>query len=351
MWMYVLLILLPAIVCCYRPAGQLPGKAKRYSVTLFFLILLLMVSCRAINVGTDTASYRSIFYRFAGQSFRQVLQYKEPAFSLLCKLISCFTMNCQVMFIVSALISLLPILFLYREEIEYPVLTMALFVTMPTFCFLFSGIRQAIAIGLGVIAFDFVRKKKLLPFALTVALAFLFHRSAFILALMYPAYHIRLKKESLIFIVPILALIFIFNRQIFSFLRMLLRSYEGIKNVYTGQVTMLILFVLFSIFSFFIVRDSELDADTMGMRNFLLLITAIQMFAPLNTLAMRMGYYYQIFLPIAIPKVIACRDNRLRYIAKLALVIMTVFFLTRFFLIEPKKNPLNIFPYQFFFGN
>ena len=63
----------------------------------------------------------------------------------------------------------------------------------------------------------------------------------------------------------------------------------------TGAFTMLMLFVMFAVFAFLVPDDATLDAETIGLRNFLLLSIVLQMFAPLHTLAMRMNYYYIIF--------------------------------------------------------
>jgi hypothetical protein len=61
---------------------------------------------------------------------------------------------------------------------------------------------------------------------------------------------------------------------------------------------MLILFLIFTVFAYLVPDESKLDPDTIGMRNFLLLAVAIQMFAPLHSLAMRMNYYYIVFIPL-----------------------------------------------------
>ena len=53
---------------------------------------------------------------------------------------------------------------------------------------------------------------------------------------------------------------------------------------------MLILFGAFVVFSFLVVDEKKLDEETIGLRNFLLMAFTLQIFAPLHTLAMRMGY-------------------------------------------------------------
>ena len=111
---------------------------------------------------------------------------------------------------------------------------------------------------------------------------------------------------------------------------------------------MLILFAIFAVFVFVIPDDSAIDDETIGLRNFLLLSLMIQMFAPLHNLAMRMKYYYIIFIPLLLPKAIACRSKRWNQIALLGRHSMVVFLLIYFFINAYSGSNLRVFPYHFF---
>ena len=352
MLIYSLLFLLPAIPCAmpYFKQFKWLSKEKCYKASFFtlFCVLFFLTAFRSRYVGSDTSNYIMIFKRFSSWSFEKNLTYKEPAFALLCKVVSLFTSEFQVLLIVVSVISIVPVLIVYIIEAEYPMTTIALFVTTSNFYMFFSGMRQSIAISLGMVAFLFVRKKKLIPFLLIACLAFLFHRTALVLFAMYPLYHIRIVKRSLFYVIPTMALIYIFNKPIFGFLQGIISDYEGVGNADTGAVTMLILLLAFSVFSFVIPQDSYMDNDALGMRNFLLMATVIQMFVPLNMFVMRMGYYYMIFFPLAIPKIIAGTSVRWRQIALISHYVILVFFTVRFFTSAPSMNALNIFPYSFF---
>ena len=164
----------------------------------------------------------------------------------------------------------------------------------------------------------------------------------------YPMCHIRLMKRSLFIVVPVMVLIFAFNRQFFGFLRGVIQDYGSIGNRESNSFTMLFLLIAFSVFSYAIPDGDQLDADAIGLRNFLLMTTAIQMFVPLNFLVMRMAYYYLIFMPITVPKMIQASSVRWRQVAVAAHVVILLFFTLHFFLFAPGANTLNIFPYRFF---
>ena len=352
MFVYSLLFFLPAIPCMLPFLKQFKWidreKCYRASMIIFFVVLFFLTAFRSIHVGADTTNYLVMFKRFSAWSFERNLMYKEPAFALLCKIVSLFTHNYQVLIVIVSIISIVPVAIVYTMEIEYPMTTIALLLSISNFYMFFSGMRQSIAISLGMIAFLFSRKKKLIPFLLIVVLAFLFHRTAMILIFMYPLYHMRIVKKSLVFIIPIMVLIFVFNKPIFDALQGIISDYEGVGNAETGSFTMLFLLIAFSVFSFIIPNDSELDSDTIGMRNFLLMATVVQMFVPLNIFVMRMGYYYMIFLPLVIPKVIRNTSIRWRQFAIAFHYIFLAFFTIRFFVSAPSMNALHIFPYTFF---
>ena len=213
--------------------------------------------------------------------------------------------------------AVLSVWFVARAHIKYSTdasLTIALFVMTSNFAMMFSGLRQAIAISLSFVAFEFVRKKKLLPFLAITFLAILFHTSAFMILFMYPLYHLRITRSWMLIIVPLLGLLFVFNAPIFNYLTAIMSrftDYEaGISS--TGAYTMLILYGLLAVFAYVVPDERALaaDPDAIGLRNFLLMSVALQMFAPLHTLAMRMNYYYMAFVPLAIPMVIEYRSHR-----------------------------------------
>ena len=357
MWPYVVLILLPILIQHMRVKGATlyiarPGEGNsRGALRLFFGLLLMMLIFRHQSVGIDMKNYIRIFEYIAGSSWSKALgRSAEIGYSALNKVVSLFTRD----FIwIQAAVAVLSVWFLARAYIRYSTdgaLTIVLFAVLSNFVLLFSGLRQSIAISLGFLAFEQVRRRKFLPFLAVVSLAVLFHTSAFMLIFLYPMYHVRISKKWLLWVIPAMAVVFLFNRQIFGVLAVFLSMYTkyDAQISSTGAYTMLILFGLFAVFAYLIPDEQELDPDTLGMRNFLLLAVVLQMFAPLHNLAMRMNYYYMAFIPLVIPRVIACRSRRWNQVAMAARHIMVAFFAVYFFATAPGDNVLHTFPYRFF---
>ena len=354
MLVFIILIFVPLALQLAEGNSYYEKERKKRNLALafFFLFLTMLLMFRHESVGIDTKNYIIYFRVFSNSSWKSLIGGSwEIGFAYFNKIILLFSKNVQVFFAVTAIVITCMIYPTYKRLCIDSTLTILLYVNMSTFVMMFSGIRQMLAIAIGFIAYEFTRKKRLIPYALMVALAMMFHTSAFMLILMYPVYHLKLTKKSLIAVVPILCLIFVFNEPIFTFLAEYLEKYTRFEAELssTGAYTVLILFAMFVVFSFVIPDEKIMDTETLGLRNFMVLTLALQMFAPLHTLAMRMNYYYIIFIPLLIPKIIQYRKKDMHQIALLARPIMVAFFLGYFFYSAyTSSNNLNVFPYRFF---
>ena len=358
MGVFYVLLLVPIIMQHFSVkrtyAGKLQSvyeKNNRNALAFFFIFLTVLVMLRHVRIGNDTRNYSAIFRGFSRMDWGQIWRSSmEVGFSYFNKIISIFTKESQVYFAVTALVTVVMIYPTYKRLCTDASLTIVLFSIMSTFIMMFSGIRQMLAVGLGCIAYELTRKKKFVSFILIVLLAMSFHVSAFMLIFMYPLYYAKITKKWLLFIIPILSVIFVFNQPIFSALTMLLERYTKYEGgiVSTGAYTMLVVFGAFAVFSFLVPDESKLGEEGIGLRNFLLLSIVVQMFAPLHTLAMRMNYYYIIFIPLLLPKVIESADVRWKQLARVGRYVMLVGFLVYFFFNAYNGKNLHVFPYHFF---
>lgn len=327
-------------------------KRNRFALGLFFFLLTVLVMFRHSSVGSDTRVYISYFEKYQLIKWENLdMVHLEIGYAYINKIISVFSEEPQFFLALVAIAVSAMIYPTYKRLNVDSSLTIVLFCIMSTFVMMFSGIRQMIAIGIGFVAYEFVRQKKVIPFLLSVCLATTFHTSAFILFLMYPIYHVKINRKWLYVVVPVLVGMYAFSETIFSTVGLIIAQYTKydatISN--TGAYTMLLLFIVFAVFSFIIPDENIIDEETVGLRNILLFALALQMFAPLHTLAMRMNYYYIIFIPLLLPKIIECRRDYWRQVAIIGRHVMVVFFLIYFFLnAYTSESNLHVFPYHFF---
>lgn len=353
MGVFAILLLVPVFWqhVVIRRDGIHYEKKNKHAMAFFFFFLTALVALRHETVGADTENYIYYFNKYAAMSWDEVLATPtEIGFVCLNKLVSLFTENHQVFFGVVAVVTLAMIYPTYRRLCVDASLTIALFCFMSTFVVLFSGIRQMLAVGIGMLAYELTRNKKLVFFILVVGVATLFHTSAFMLVFMYPLYHAKITKKWMFAVVPGLFVVLIFNRQIFAALGWILRQFTKYEATIssTGAYTTLILMIAFDVLAFLIPDESRMDEETMGLRNLLQFSLVLQMFAPLHSWSMRMNYYYLILIPLLMPKVIQCKGEKWKQLATVSRHVMVIFFLVYFFLVNSGSRTLYVFPYHFF---
>lgn len=328
---------------------------ERKTITVFFVVYLFLLCFRNVSVGVDLRSYiNNYFYAFQSMDWQHIIAFKgdELSFSALTWILGYIFEYPQFYIAILAILSVAPIMYIYRREAKGALLCCSFFMISLLFEFFFSGLRQSIAIGLVIPAFYFAKEKRIVPFLLTVAFAMSFHLSAVIILLIYPIFHAKITLKWLWFVVPVMALIYIFNAQVLGFLMPLFGEKYYTKYGYglgqtTNQYGLLVLFVLISIYCFVIMDETRADKEDIGFRNLLLLATTIQFFAPMHFNASRMNYYFILFIPIALTRTNAKCKPIFNQVVKVASVIMLVYFLFYFFFM--KGDTLHIRDYEFFF--
>ena len=180
---------------------------------------------------------------------------------------------------------------------------------------------------------------------LLVFIAYTFHQTAVILLLMYPLMNLRITKKWIPLVVSIFAVCFVFRNQIFGYALHFSDKYESRYVIsQTGSYMYLLLLLLLTSYSFVMLKDNEFDF--FELRNILVFTTILQSFAMSNIVAMRLNYYYLVFIPIVIPKVVDSARTELRQFATLSAAVFVCFFLYWFFKeAYTGADILHVFPY------
>ena len=313
-------------------------KTKNLIIPVFFIIFVVLLALRDESIGRDIDKYKYYFEKLSRTDFVSLFESDwDILYVILNWLVGRFTDSFQLFLAIVTIITVLPMALLYSQDRENSSFKTMLFLNMPTFIMIFSGLRQSLAIGMGVVAYVMVRKKKPVLFVLFALIAMGFHHSAYIVFLMYPLYHHPLKRKHLIFVVPAFLTVFVFNRQIFTSVTRLASMFFGEEEYLVtmddnGAYTMVILFIIFAVFAYFIPDEEKMDEESLGLRNILVLSATLQCFAPIYMIAMRMNYYFIILVPIALSKIIKHSKSNLKEVAWIAKIIMILFFMAYYLL-------------------
>lgn len=327
-------------------------KVDGITLTFFFVMYLLLLCCRDVSVGNDTKVYLKTFeyVRLLDWKMGILVGEQEIGFKILRQLVACLGGQRLYICVVAAL-TVLPVLYLYKNEAEGAMFCISFFLISLLFELFFSGMRQGIAIALGVPAFYMVKRKKLIPYVLVVALACTFHKSAILLLLLYPIYYSRITKKWLWFIIPGIVLVYL-NRSIL--LEQIIRL-SGDEYIYkyayltgsSGQIGLMVLFILLAIYSYIVLDEKQASEEEIGLRNILLLAACIHLFTPLHPTISRLNYYFILFIPVAMTRINNRANQLILQGVRVAEVVMPTFFVLYFFL--TKADSLHVFDYKLFF--
>ena len=329
-------------------------------VPVFFVLFFLLLSLRHETIGRDLWNYHYTFTALSSYSFKDIWKADtDILYALLNWVVGQITDDFQIFLTVVAAITVLPVAKIYSEDKQYGFLKVVLFMNMSVFIMMFSGLRQSIAISIAMLAYQYVRKKQPLRFLLLALIALGFHHTGFIILLYYPLYHVKLTKNQQWMTIPLIAAVFIFNKQIFGLATKLLSAVLGdnydVEVQATGAYLMIILFALFTIAAFFFPDEEKMDDETRGLRNFLLMTLLLQCFAPVHTLSMRMNYYFIMFVPIIVPKIFKYSKDNIKDVSKIARGVIAGFFVayylyTTYVSCKTGVSTLNTYPYVPFWG-
>ena len=359
------IVMLFAPFSCYFIRYWSTKRKTRASVSIFFVILLILLIFRNDSMGSDIEGYRFYFNTFSTYRFNQLpgvdsIFYSdiEPFFVYFNWLVSRISNSFRIYIAIVSAVSVFPIFMWYRKEFEDYGLGISMFLAAEPIVFYVSGIRQGIALAFVPFVYYTVKKKKKWSFIFIVLIATLFHFSAFIMILMYPVYYAKIDRRRFAYFLSFSGLIFLFKKYLYRVVFSTVTSCIGKLNKYsadpetTGAYFYALFLFLLLIYCYEIVDEKQLNDDSLGMRNFLLLSFVIQMFSSISSIIMRFNYYYLMFLPISIPRILKKGGVNGRFLSVSAKAI-TIFLYMLFFVkcMLRRGSTAHYFPYIFMWND
>lgn len=327
------------------------------TICVYFVLLFLMFSLRSTDIGIDLINYEAKFYDLIEDNWSNVSDYvMEIGYGYFNKAVGYFTSDFQWFLVANAAIVVLPIYWLYSQPNEDNYLKIIILMNMGIFPMFFSGLRQSIAIALGICAFYALLRRKRLYFIAIVFVAYFFHHSSIILLLLWPLSLVEIKKKHLLLFVPIFIIFFVFKAQIAMIVMTALASSDDLAIYYerygemqdTGAYGTLLLFVIFTLLTYVFSDEKRMEHKAFFLRNILVLATFLQMVALINPVLMRINYYFIAFVPAALPMCLESynNDEKAIKIIKVSLsIVLTLYYINRAFF---GQDILNIYPYKYF---
>lgn len=275
---------------------------------IFFLVFCLMIGLRQTSIGRDTIGYE--------QAFLQLLDYGETelhmeiGFLWLNRIIIFLGGNFKIVLLLSAFI---PLLFVYKSLLYFKVDNifvsyLCLLCSSFLLVYLFSGIRQGIAMGILLYGYKFVVERNLFRFTLCIICASLFHLTVIVV---YPVYWLTMKIPfKLLLVASLIALVgthlgvtkFLFSK----FVSLFIGHYAAYADLYADFANSdagygILLRIVFWLLVAYLLSRNILSLKRQVVYNILCIgIIAYSFFLGVDIL-IRLSEYFLVILIIAIP--------------------------------------------------
>jgi len=295
--------------------GETIIKNNKYYIYFVSFMLAVILGLRGISIGIDTIAYYNSFNKIKNLSLFQALDVKvEPGYRLFEFIVGRVFGNYQYLLIIAAILYITVISYHIYKYSSNPMFSYLLFILFGFYTFALSTTRQIIAIGFVMIAFKYIKEKKIFKYMFFVILAFSFHMTAIIFLPCYWFNMFKLSKKTIILFISIALVVIGLKDDIRIFL------INNSKNEYMPMETggnKMYLFMLASVALGIVFRKQLIrNNDSNKYLFYMMVVSAILMpVTQFNPAVMRLYFYFFIFMIIYIPNLlIVIKDKAIRLI-------------------------------------
>lgn len=232
--MEIYLILMAVVVLLGIPLIEYkPTLMKKcIYITVVFAFMLYITFFR-YGLGNDYYSYIYIMRQVDSASFLEIFSLGyETGFIILTKLITIFTTNTDILFMIYGLVILLPTAYAIFRYSENLWMSTMLFISLTFFYCSLNFIRQSIAFAIILLAYRHFKEGNHFRVMLFIFLASLFHSTVIVLIPIYLlAVAIRVTKLSVAIYGLFFAIIYFFSWQILDIAIVILPQYKNYINL------------------------------------------------------------------------------------------------------------------------
>lgn len=337
------------VVLLYGIGGRKSSQRNKYFCIITGIMYFLIATLRGSSVGTDTPGYVINFLELGRISLHRValIWENDVCFYWLLSILGRFTENYTVLFaIVAGWFGYSVWRFIHKYSPD-AALSIIVLLALNLYQFSLTGMRQAIAMGFVIWAFDFLLQKKYLKAAVWILIGSMFHMSALVTLVLIPLKLISVKvtRRRALIICGLLALVFVFRTRIASILVVLIEERDySITEENTGMTMTFVIFALLVMTAIFM---NEFTARKENAAFFFLtgaVACAFQMLVATQPIFFRLAFYFLMMYPFMIPMFISSLHYKYNYaiMKYLLYALMSVQYLLF------TMNSSGIAPYRFF---
>ena len=314
---YVLYILFGAVACFgsfFTAEREKVAKVQNY---ICFTAVAVLLMFRHQSMGVDlqwiaessTTGYLPAFDYISKQGFIGLFSnceanhvHFEEGFVLYTKLISVISKERQFYVGITALLCLIPIGILIGKKSNEPVYSWIIFLSLSPFLFMYSSLRQSMAIGLAAVMYMLAEDKRWFLFLITGLISVTFHESAVLLFVIYPLVNIRVSTAVRFLLIGFLVGMILLKEQVISLILSFYPKYEYVFDIEgNGSYRFFLILLMIYILCCFSTDDSRFQNAYMNLFFASIVFQAMGIF---SNIAPRAGFYFMNALCVLMPDVI-----------------------------------------------
>lgn len=346
MEVYFILVAFLIIAFLYFKIEKEKYKRKKYiqkdinaintrETTLYFFCIFLLLAFRHQSMGYDldyrsSTGYLGWFETFANAdlSMMPILALSsgyDLGFVLFNKLLGFFTTERQLFLASCAAISILPYIPFVKKYSPSPFVSVAIFIGLPTFLYLYGTLRQMMAVGILLYSIDYIVNRKFKKFVFVVIIAFFFHASCIIFLLAYPLYHMKITGLGRVCTFIVIALVYVTRAILLPHILPYITVGEySIDNTSSSKsfYVFIFIYVVCCLLSQKYHCNSKEGLQINGFLNLFFMSCVCMAFQDITPVAARMSAFFMFSLVVLVPIIISTiRSNRWRAVISLFFVL------------------------------
>lgn len=312
-------------------------NGKIYFILLSSMVLCLYAGLRGHNLQPDIPTYVKSYEKYAEYSFNEIIalysmETRDPSYYFTAWLFSRFFTDVQWWLAAVGAFFVLAMLFVIYKESENPLLSILMFLSLGSFEFALSGLRQSIALSIIVLSYLFIKNRKPVKFIISVLIASLFHFSAILFLIAYPLARVKLGLWHVIVAIVLLVLFIGFQSSVRTFLENFLvdsQYQDYVSRDVTLNFSGFIIQICIFIFNLVYYKKTVAkNKDALILYNLVFIGLLLQLYSSMIAEFFRLSYYFSFANFLLVPLAISSEsDDKIKDVLKLVIGLLFVVYI------------------------
>ena len=199
------------------------------------ILVLVLVSGLRYYVGTDYGAYYHGYKVYARSLGQAILTLSEPGYPLISRIAILIHDDGATAIFLAALVTIWPAMKVIYRHTDRLLLASLLFIFLGCWDGSFNGVRQYLAATMLFCGYEALETRNLRKYMFWVFIAFLFHRSAIVMAALFFVVYRKVNTRNLLLIFGGSILVLLLYGQVLTFAGWITESDYSLKEEYTAH--------------------------------------------------------------------------------------------------------------------